>query len=84
MRSREIDHENIILDKDYIRKQLVPRLQRTFVNIHCKKFRKGTWACHQFFKERIAVEEATEEDKKYLDLKGYTHVVVAKKSCLFR
>jgi GntR family trehalose operon transcriptional repressor len=41
-------------------------------------FEKELGLVISFAKKEIAVEEATDEDKKYLDLKGYTHVVVVK------
>lgn len=79
VRSREIEHENIILDKDYIRKQLVPAITKDICEDSLYHyFEHELGLVISFAKKEITVEEATEEDKKYLDMNGYNHVVVVK------
>ncbi|MDL5039556.1 MULTISPECIES: trehalose operon repressor [Heyndrickxia] len=79
VRSREIDHENIILDKDYIRKKFVPSITRDICEISLYQyFEKTLGLVISFAKKEITVEKATEEDYKYLDMGEYDHVVVVR------
>jgi GntR family trehalose operon transcriptional repressor len=79
IRSREINQEKIILDKDYIRKEFVPTITKDICEDSLYRyFEKTLGLVISFAKKEITVEEATEEDKQYLDMNGYNHVVVVR------
>ncbi|GER74700.1 trehalose operon repressor [Weizmannia acidilactici] len=79
IRSREVDQENIILDKDYIRRKFVPTITKDICEVSLYQyFEKKLGLVISFAKKEITVEEATEEDYKYLDMKEYNHVVVVR------
>jgi GntR family trehalose operon transcriptional repressor len=79
VRSREVNHEKIILDKDFIKKQFVPTITKDICEDSLYHyFERELGLVVSFAKKEITVEEATEEDHEYLDIKGYTHVVVVK------
>ncbi|MFC7394507.1 trehalose operon repressor [Scopulibacillus cellulosilyticus] len=79
VRSREIDGEKIILDIDYIKKQFVPTITKDICEDSLYNyFENDLHLVISFAKKEITVEEATPEDKTYLNLKGLSHVVVVK------
>jgi GntR family trehalose operon transcriptional repressor len=79
IRAREIEGERIILDKDFFNKQFVPSLTREICEDSIYEYLEEELGIKiSFAKKEISVDECTEEDKKYLDLKGYTHVVVVR------
>ncbi|MDT8860916.1 trehalose operon repressor [Alkalihalobacillus sp. MEB130] len=78
-RVREIDHEKIILDKDFLRSSFVPGLTKEI----CEKsiyayIEKELGLTISFAKKEITVEKPTEEDRELLDLNGYDMIVVVK------
>ncbi|TCP24846.1 GntR family trehalose operon transcriptional repressor [Scopulibacillus darangshiensis] len=79
VRSREIDGERIILDKDFIKKEFVPTLTKDISEKSIYEyFENDLGLVISFAKKEITVEEVTEEDQTCLDLMGYKHVVVVK------
>lgn len=79
LRTRTIGGEKVILDKDYI--------PRKFVNVITKEVCKNS--LYDYFenqlnlqiayaKKEITVQRASEEDRKYLDIKDFDMVVVVK------
>lgn len=77
VRSREIGGEKIILDKDFIREDLVPELSTSIAEESLYGYIEGHLGLEiSFAKKEIVVETVTEEDRKYLDLLGHEQVVV--------
>ncbi|NRD76761.1 trehalose operon repressor [Bacillus sp. BRMEA1] len=79
VRSREMDGERIILDKDFFNKKFVPHLSREICSSSIYEYlENGLGLKISFAKKEIFVDEATDEDRRYLDLKQYDHIVVVK------
>ncbi|RKD28769.1 trehalose operon repressor [Thermohalobacter berrensis] len=79
VRIREIDGKKIILDKDFFNKSFVPSLTEDICKDSIYEYIENKLGlCISFSKKEITVENATKEDKKYLDLQGYNMVVVVK------
>ncbi len=79
MRCRRIDGESVILDKDYFLKEYVPNLTKKIAEGSIYEYlEKKKDLPISYAKKEIVVEPCTDEDRKYLDLKGYDHVVVVK------
>jgi GntR family transcriptional regulator, trehalose operon transcriptional repressor len=79
IRGREIEKESIILDKDFINHSIVHGLTSDICAKSIYEYVEGDLNLKiSFAKKEITVEEVTEEDQKYLDLKDYKHVVVVK------
>ncbi|MFC7785972.1 trehalose operon repressor [Rossellomorea sp. GCM10028870] len=79
VRSRRIGGERIILDKSYFLKEQVPLLTKEICENSIYEYLEGELELPiDFAKKEIVVEECTDEDRKYLDLHGYDHVVVVK------
>ncbi|CDQ18674.1 transcriptional regulator, GntR family [Halobacillus karajensis] len=77
IRAREIGGERIILDKDYIRQDLVPELTKEIVQHSLYNYIENELELDiSFAKKEIVVEPVTEEDEVFLDLKGHHQVVV--------
>lgn len=77
IRSREINGERIILDKDYLRQDYVKGLTKEIAEQSIYEFIEEELGLEiSFAKKQIVVEQATEEDERYLDLKEHTQVVV--------
>lgn len=76
-RTREIDGERVILDKDYFNEKYVPMLSKeicqTSIYNHIEKELNLVIG---FAKKEIVVETPTKEDRELLDLEGFTNVVV--------
>ncbi|WP_368505708.1 trehalose operon repressor [Alkalihalophilus sp. As8PL] len=78
-RVREIDQEKIILDKDFLRAEIVPSLTKEVCEQSIYAYlEKELGLVVSFAKKEITVEEPTEEDLKLLDLEGYSTIVVVK------
>ncbi|WP_083632362.1 trehalose operon repressor [Domibacillus antri] len=79
IRTRTFDEERVILDKDFLLKKYIPDLteeicgQSIYAHIE-----HDLGLTISFAKKEIVVETCTEEDKRYLDLNGFLHVVVVK------
>lgn len=79
IRIREISNERIILDKDFINKEIVPLLtEEICINSLYEYIENDLNLKISFAKKEITVEKASEEDKNLLDLKDYDMVVVVK------
>jgi GntR family trehalose operon transcriptional repressor len=78
-RSREMDGERIILDKDYFLKKYVPHLTKDIVQGSIYEYLERDLGLKiSFAKKEISVDEPTEDDRAFLDLNGYEYVVVVK------
>jgi len=79
VRSRRVDDESIILDKDYFIKSQVPYLDKKICTSSIYDYLESEKGLQIAFADKeVTVEEATDEDKQLLDLNGLTHVVVVK------
>ncbi len=79
VRSRKIDGEHIILDKDFFHKKFVPVLTREICEDSIYEYIENKLKLKiSFAKKEMFVDKVTDEDRKYLDLNGYDHVVVVK------
>lgn len=79
IRSREIEGEKIILDKDFFHRKFVPLLTRDICEDSIYEYiEKELKLKISFAKKEMFVDQVTDEDRKYLDLNGYEHVVVVK------
>ncbi|MCP3027410.1 trehalose operon repressor [Halobacillus sp. A5] len=76
-RSREINGERVILDKDYIREDIVPNLTKSVAQHSIYDYIENELGLDiSFAKKEIVVEQVTEEDRKYLDVEEHSQVVV--------
>ncbi|WP_232353816.1 trehalose operon repressor [[Bacillus] enclensis] len=79
VRSRRIQGERIILDKSYFLKSQVPLLTKEICENSIYEYLENELELPiDFAKKEIVVEECTDEDRRYLDLDDYDHVVVVK------
>ncbi|MGG3842537.1 trehalose operon repressor [Anoxybacillus kestanbolensis] len=79
IRVREIEGDRIILDKDFFNKKFVPFLSRDICERSIYEYlEKELQLKISFAKKEFFVEECNEEDRMYLNLKQYTHVVVVR------
>jgi GntR family transcriptional regulator, trehalose operon transcriptional repressor len=79
VRARQIQGEKIILDKSYFLKSEVPLLTKEICENSIYEYLENELKLPiDFAKKEIVVEECTDEDRKYLDLDEYDHVVVVK------
>lgn len=79
LRTRELNNEKIILDKDYILPSIVPNLTKDICKNSIYDYvENGLKLNISYAKKEITVQKATEEDKKYLDIEGYDSIVVVK------
>ncbi|BDU94324.1 trehalose operon repressor [Clostridium perfringens A] len=79
VRVRNIDGEKIILDKDYLNAEFVPRLTEEICKDSLYKYIEGELGLKIAYAEKeITVQTATEEDQRLLDLRGYDMVAVVK------
>lgn len=77
VRSREINGEKIILDKDYFSEKYVPLLSKEICeNSIYDYIENGLGLVIGFAQKEIVVEFPTEEDRELLDLEGFSNVVV--------
>ncbi len=71
IRTREIDGEKIILDIDYFKKRYVPRLTKDICAGSIYDYLEKELGLKIGIAQKIVtVEEATKQDKMYMDLKG--------------
>lgn len=79
VRSREIQGERIILDRDFLLKEYVPLLTKDICEQSIYEYLEGELGLHiSFAKKEIVVEPCTVEDREYLDLDGFDQIVVVK------
>jgi GntR family transcriptional regulator, trehalose operon transcriptional repressor len=78
-RAREMDGERIILDKDFFNRKFVPVLTKEICEGSIYDYLEHALKLKiSFAKKEIYVDEPTEEDRRFLDLQHYNHVVVVK------
>ncbi|MFC2947806.1 trehalose operon repressor [Virgibacillus sediminis] len=78
-RVREIAEERIILDKDYFSERYVPKLPREVCEDSIYRYiEQELGLTISFAQKEIIVEEPSPEDKKLLDLEGFSNIVVIK------
>jgi GntR family transcriptional regulator, trehalose operon transcriptional repressor len=79
IRSRQIDGETIILDKDYFLKKYVPKLTKEVAEKSIYEYlEKELGLKISFAKKEIVVVDCTDEDNRWMDLSNFQHVVVVK------
>ncbi|PZT52994.1 trehalose operon repressor [Paenibacillus silvae] len=78
-RVREVDGEQVILDKDYISQRLIPGLDEAICQDSIYEYiEQGLGLSISYAKKEILVEEPTAEDRELLDLEGFHNVVVVR------
>lgn len=83
VRIRQIDHEKIILDTDYVRADIVPDLTEEIVGNSLYEYVEDFLHLKiGFAKKEITVQPASKLDRTYLDLKQF-NVVVSVKSVTY-
>ncbi|MEC1589735.1 trehalose operon repressor [Bacillus sonorensis] len=79
VRSRKINGEHVILDKDYFIRKSVPLLTKEICEDSIYQYIEGELGLViSYAHKEIVVEPCTEMDQKYLDLNGYEQIVVVK------
>lgn len=77
IRVRNIDHQNVILDKDYIKREIVPNLTIKICEESIFEYLENELNLEiSYAKKVISAQDATEEDRELLDLKQYNVVIV--------
>ncbi|AOR23624.1 trehalose operon repressor [Clostridium taeniosporum] len=79
IRSRSIKNEKIILDKDYLVQEFVENITEEICEESIYKYIEDELGLKiAYAKKEITVQFATEEDKKYLNMKNFNMIVVVK------
>ena len=79
VRTRSIEEEKIILDKDYLVQKYVNNITKDICENSIYEYVENLLELKiAYAKKEITVQSATEEDKKYLDMKSFDMVVVVK------
>ena len=79
VRTRSFDGEKVILDKDYILKKFVDNITYDVCKDSLYEYIENILGLKiAYAKKEITVQNATEEDKKYLDMKGFEMIVVVR------
>ncbi|NFV11817.1 trehalose operon repressor [Clostridium sporogenes] len=79
IRVREIENKKIILDKDFFNKKYVPLLTKDICKNSIYEYLENELGLKiSFAKKEITVQQATDEDKSYLDFENYNMIVVVK------
>ena len=79
VRTRSIEEEKIILDKDYLAQKYVNNITKNICEDSIYEYVENVLGLKiAYAKKEITVQSATEEDKKYLNMKGCNMVVVVK------
>lgn len=77
VRTRSIEEEKIILDKDYLAEKYVNNITKDICEDSIYEYVENVLGLKiAYAKKEITVQSATEEDKKYLDMKDLDMVVV--------
>ncbi|WP_025730264.1 trehalose operon repressor [Heyndrickxia ginsengihumi] len=77
IRSREVDGERIILDKDFIRQDLIPNLTKEICEHSLYQYiEQELHLIISYSRKEMFVSQATDEDKLYLSMNDFHHVVV--------
>ncbi|MCS4471668.1 trehalose operon repressor [Clostridium botulinum] len=79
IRVREIDNKKIILDKDFFNKKYIPLLTKDICENSIYEYLENELGLKiSFAKKEITMQQATQEDKSYLDFENYNMIVVVK------
>lgn len=79
IRARSIGGEKVILDKDYVLQRLVENITEEICKDSLYNYIENQLGLKiAYAKKEITVQKATEEDIKYLDMKGFDMIVVVK------
>lgn len=79
VRARSIGGEKVILDKDYILQKFVESITEEICKDSLYNYIENELGLKiAYAKKEITVQKATEEDKKYLDMKSFDMIVVVK------
>ncbi|ASK61284.1 trehalose operon repressor [Virgibacillus phasianinus] len=79
VRSRDLDGEKVILDKDFLNEKVVPTLTKEICGDSIYSYLENELGLTiSFARKEIVVEEPTEEDRQLLDLESFSNVVVIK------
>ncbi|MBJ7572729.1 trehalose operon repressor [Bacillus halotolerans] len=79
IRSRKIDGEHVILDKDYFFRKHVPHLTKEICENSIYEYIEGELGLLiSYAQKEIVAEPCTDEDRELLDLRGYDHMVVVR------
>lgn len=79
VRARSIGGEKVILDKDYVLQRVVEHLTVDICKDSLYDYIENQLGLKiAYAKKEITVQKATEEDKKYLDMKGFDMIVVVR------
>ncbi|EJO5346655.1 trehalose operon repressor [Clostridium botulinum] len=79
IRVREINDKKIILDKDFFNKKYVPLLTKDICENSIYEYLENELGLKiSFARKEITMQQATEEDKSYLDFESYNMIVVVK------
>jgi len=77
IRVRNIDDQNVILDKDYFKRDIVPNLTINICEQSIYEYIENELNLEvSYAKKIISAQDATKEDKEFLDLNHYNVVVV--------
>ncbi|WP_430788724.1 trehalose operon repressor [Virgibacillus flavescens] len=78
-RTRIIDGEKVILDKDFLNASVVPSITEAICEDSIYSYLESDLGLKiSFARKEIVVEEPTAEDREYLDLEGFSNIVVIK------
>lgn len=78
-RTRIIDGEKVILDKDFLKESVVPLLTKEICEDSIYSYLENDLELKiSFARKEIVVEEPTAEDRDFLELEGFSNIVVIK------
>lgn len=79
IRTRSIGGEKVILDKDYVLQKFVDNITEEICKDSLYNYIENELGLKiAYAKKEITVQKATDEDRKYLDMKGFDMIVVVK------
>jgi GntR family trehalose operon transcriptional repressor len=79
IRTRSIGGEKVILDKDYVLQKFVANITEEICKDSLYNYIENELGLRiAYAKKEITVQKATDEDRKYLDMKGFDMIVVVK------
>lgn len=79
IRARSIGGEKVILDKDYVLQKFVYNITEEICKDSLYNYIENELGLKiAYAKKEITVQKATDEDRKYLDMKGFDMIVVVK------
>ena len=77
VRQRKIDVESVILDKDYIKKNIIEELPTEKVKESLYNYLENDLGIKiSYGNKDFKIEPVSDEDVKYIDLNGHNHIAV--------